>query len=154
VVDGGVEFSGTLAAGMAANLPQPHRHPHRARMGEVKARDFAPLREACQVAVAQLLPRDRALRIDGLDQHCACTTPRLGRDSELAIAELCGPAAQTRETAQPTEDERLHAYPSARTDDRFTASIDASGASCTAAAGVWRQTRAPARNLGRWPSAL
>jgi putative N6-adenine-specific DNA methylase len=130
VVDGGVEFSGTLAAGMAANLHSRIATRIVLRMGEVKARDFAPLRRGlAKLPWPSYLPRDRALRIDVSTSHCRLYhTGALAETVELAIADCVGQLPKREKPPQPTEDDDCTRILLRGQDDRFTASIDASGA--------------------------
>ena len=127
VVDGGVEFSGTLAAGMAANLHSRIATRIVLRMGEVKARDFAPLRRGLAALPWQsYVPRDRALRIDVSTSHCRLYhTGALAETVELAIADCVGKLPE--KPAGPAEDDDCTRILLRGQDDRFTASIDSSG---------------------------
>ncbi|HJX64790.1 MAG TPA: SAM-dependent methyltransferase, partial [Polyangia bacterium] len=130
VVDGGVEFSGTLVAGMAANLHSRIATRIVLRMGEVKARDFAPLRRAlAKLPWASYVPRDRALRIDVSASHCRLYhTGALAETVELAIADCVGKLPKRENPPEPAEDDDCTRVLLRGQDDRFTASIDASGA--------------------------
>jgi putative N6-adenine-specific DNA methylase len=129
-VDGGVEFSGTLAAGMAANLHSRIATRIVLRMGEVKARDFAPLRRGlAKLPWPSYVARDRALRIDVSTSHCRLYhTGALAETVELAIADCVGQLPKREKPPQPTEDDDCTRILLRGQDDRFTASIDASGA--------------------------
>jgi putative N6-adenine-specific DNA methylase len=130
VVDGGVEFSGTLAAGMAANLHSRIATRIVLRMGEVKARDFAPLRRSlAKLRWPSYLPRDRALRIDVSTSHCRLYhTGALAETVELAIADCVGKLPKREKQPEPAEDDDCTRVLLRGQDDRFTASIDSSGA--------------------------
>jgi len=127
-VEGGVEFSGTLTVGMAANLHSRIATRIVLRMGEVKARDFAPLRRSlAKLPWQTYVPRDRALRIDVSTSHCRLYhTGALAETVELAIADCVGklPVRQP----EPAEDDDCTRILLRGRDDRFTASIDSSGA--------------------------
>jgi putative N6-adenine-specific DNA methylase len=146
VVEGGVEFSGSLAAGMAANLHSRIATRILLRMGEVRARDFAPLRRGlAKLPWKSFVAPDRALRVEAATSHCRLYhTGALADTVELAIRDRVGKLphfqprpAQRGEVASRSEagegpDEAPGAEPSTRVllrgqDDRFTASIDSSG---------------------------
>lgn len=129
VVDGGVEFSGTLAAGMAANLHSRIATRIVLRMGEVKARDFAPLRRGLAVLPwPNYVPRDRALRIDVSTSHCRLYhTGALVETVELAIADCVGKLPKREKLPETAEDDDCTRILLRGQDDRFTASIDSSG---------------------------
>jgi putative N6-adenine-specific DNA methylase len=129
-LDGGVEFSGTLAAGMAANLHSRIATRIVLRMGEVKARDFAPLRRGLAKAPwPSYVPRDRALRIDVSTGHCRLYhTGALAETVELAIADCVGKLPKREKPAELAEDDDCTRILLRGQDDRFTASIDSSGA--------------------------
>jgi len=133
VIEGGVEFSGSMSAGMAANLHSRIATRIVLRMGEVKARDFAPLRRSLAKLPWQgFIPRDRALRIDVSTSHCRLYhTGALAEGLELAIRDCVGdlPKREKRLEAHPesSEDEDLTRILLRGQDDRFTASVDASG---------------------------
>jgi putative N6-adenine-specific DNA methylase len=138
VVEGGVEFSGALGAGMAANLHSRIATRVLLRVGEVKARDFAPLRRSlAKFPWATFIPCDRALRIDVSTGHCRLYhTGALAEGLELAIKDCVGdlpkrekrPEAQVQVQVQVNEDEDCTRILLRGQDDRFTASIDSSGA--------------------------
>jgi putative N6-adenine-specific DNA methylase len=129
VVEGGVEFSGTLGAGMAANLHSRIATRIVLRMGDVKARDFAPLRRSlAKFPWQSYIPRDRALRIDVSTNHCRLYhTGALAETVELAIADRVGKLPKREKPAEPSEDEDCTRILLRGLDDRFTASVDASG---------------------------
>ncbi len=104
VVEGGVEFAGTLGAGMAANLHSRIATRIVLRMGEVKARDFAPLRRSlAKFPWQSYIPADRALRIDVSTSHCRLYhTGALAETVELAITDRVGKLPK-REKADGTE---------------------------------------------------
>jgi putative N6-adenine-specific DNA methylase len=130
VVEGGVEFSGVLAAGMDANLHSRIATRIILRMGEVKARDFAPLRRSlAKLPWQNYVPRDRALRIDVSTSHCRLYhTGALAETVELAIADRVGKLPKREKQAEPSEDEDCTRILLRGQDDRFTASVDTSGA--------------------------
>ena len=133
VVEGGVEFSGATSAGMAANLHSRIATRIVLRMGDVKARDFAPLRRSLAKLPWQgFIPRDRALRIDVSTSHCRLYhTGALAEGLELAIRDCVGdlPKREKRAEIRPeaSEDEDLTRILLRGQDDRFTASVDTSG---------------------------
>ncbi|MGB8297452.1 MAG: SAM-dependent methyltransferase [Polyangia bacterium] len=129
VVEGGVEFSGTLTVGMAANLHSRIATRIVLRMGEVKARDFAPLRRGlAKLPWQSYVPRDRALRIDVSTSHCRLYhTGALAETVELAIADCVGKLPKREKPPEPAEDEDCTRILLRGHDDRFTASIDSSG---------------------------
>jgi len=130
VVEGGVEFSGTLAAGMAANLHGRIATRIVLRIGEVKARDFAPLRRGlAKLPWQSYVPRDRALRIDVSTSHCRLYhTGALAETVELAIADCVGKLPKREKPPEPADDQDCTRILLRGQDDRFTASIDSSGA--------------------------
>jgi putative N6-adenine-specific DNA methylase len=136
VVEGGVEFAGAIGAGMAANLHSRIATRVVLRMGAVKARDFAPLRRSlAKLPWQSFVPRDRALRIDVSTSHCRLYhTGALAETVELAIADCVGDLpkrekhAHAQVQAQTSDDEECTRVLLRGQDDRFTASIDASGA--------------------------
>ena len=136
VVEGGVEFSGAISAGMAANLHSRIATRVLLRLGEVKARDFAPLRRSlAKLPWPSFVPRDRALRSDVSTSHCRLYhTGALAETVELAIADCVGDLpkrekhAPAQMQAQTNDDEDCTRILLRGQDDRFTASIDSSGA--------------------------
>ncbi len=130
VVEGGVEFSGALLAGMAANLHSRIATRILLRMGEVKARDFAPLRRnLAQLAWPNYVPQDCALRVDVSTSHCRLYhTGALAETVELAIADSVGKLPKRERLAQAKEDDDCTRILLRGQDDRFTASVDSSGA--------------------------
>jgi putative N6-adenine-specific DNA methylase len=140
VVEGGVEFSGALGAGMAANLHSRIATRVVLRMGEVKARDFAPLRRSLAKLPWQgFVPSDRALRIDVSTGHCRLYhTGALAEGLELAIKDCVGDLpkrekrpeapAEAKVEATVNDDEDCTRILLRGQDDRFTASVDSSGA--------------------------
>ena len=132
IVEGGVEFSGALGAGMAANLHSRIATRVVLRMGEIKARDFAPLRRSlAKLSWSSFVPRDRALRIDVSTSHCRLYhTGALAETLELAVADCVGelPKREKHAQAQTSDDEDCTRILLRGQDDRFTASIDSSGA--------------------------
>jgi putative N6-adenine-specific DNA methylase len=130
VVEGGVEFSGALLAGMAANLHSRIATRILLRVGEVKARDFAPLRRnLAKLAWPNYVPQDRALRVDVSTSHCRLYhTGALAEAVELAIADRVGKLPKRERLAQAKEDDDCTRILLRGQDDRFTASVDSSGA--------------------------
>jgi putative N6-adenine-specific DNA methylase len=129
VVEGGVEFSGTLAAGMAANLHSRLATRIVLRIGEVKARDFAPLRRSlAKLPWPSYVPRDRALRIDVSTSHCRLYhTGALAETVELAIADRVGKLPKRERPPESAEDEDCTRILLRGQNDRFTVSVDSSG---------------------------
>jgi putative N6-adenine-specific DNA methylase len=130
VVEGGVEFKGGLGAGMAANLHSRIATRILLRMGEEKARDFAPLRRSlAKLPWQNYIPRDRALRIDVSTGHCRLYhTGALAETVELAIADNVGKLPKREKQEQAREDDDCTRILLRGQDDRFTASVDSSGA--------------------------
>jgi putative N6-adenine-specific DNA methylase len=129
-VDGGVEFAGPLAAGMAANLHSRIATRIVARLGEVRARDFAPLRRSlAKLPWPSFVPRDRPLRIDVATSHCRLYhTGALAETVALAIADCVGPLPPRPPAAgDELDDAGLTRVLLRGRDDRFLASVDASG---------------------------
>jgi putative N6-adenine-specific DNA methylase len=128
VVEGGVEFAGPVVAGMAANL-----HSHIAtrillRLGEVKARDFAPLRRAlAKLPWSALVPTDRPVRVDVSTSHCRLFhTGALAETVELAVTDCVG-KLPVRDKGAAADDEHATRILLRGQDDVFTASVDSSG---------------------------
>ncbi len=130
VVDGGVELSGSTEAGMAANLHSRIATRILLRLGEVKARDFAPLRRGlARLPWTSFVPRDRALRIDVSTSHCRLYhTGALAETVELAVADCVGVLPKREKQPEAQEDEDSTRILLRGQDDRFTASVDSSGA--------------------------
>jgi len=130
VVEGGVEFSGAISAGMAANLHSRIATRVLLRLGEVKARDFAPLRRSlAKLPWPSFVPRDRALRIDVSTSHCRLYhTGALAETVELAVADRVGDLPKREKHAQADESDDCTRILLRGQDDQFTASIDSSGA--------------------------
>jgi len=103
VVEGGVEFSGAVAAGMVANLASRIATRILVRLGEVKARDFAPLRRGlAKLAWKSFIPRDRALRVEASTSHCRLFhTGALAETVELAVADSVGKLPTREKEATP-----------------------------------------------------
>jgi putative N6-adenine-specific DNA methylase len=129
-VEGGVEFSGALGAGMAANLHSRIATRILARLGEVKARDFAPLRRSlAKLPWQDFVPRDRALRVDVSTNHCRLYhTGALAETVELAVADCVGALPKREKRLEAQEDDECTRILLRGLDDRFTASVDSSGA--------------------------
>jgi len=130
VVEGGVEFSGGLGVGMAANLQSRIATRVVLRMGEVKARDFAPLRRSlAKLPWQSFVPSNRALRIDVSTGHCRLYhTGALAEGMELAIKDCVGDLPKRAKRLEASDDEDCTRILLRGQDDRFTASIDSSGA--------------------------
>jgi putative N6-adenine-specific DNA methylase len=132
VVEGGVEFSGGLGAGMAANLHSRIATRVVLRMGETKARDFAPLRRSlAKLPWLSFVPSDRALRVDVSTGHCRLYhTGALAEGLELAVKDCVGdlPKREKRAEGETNEEEDCTRILLRGQDDRFMASIDSSGA--------------------------
>jgi putative N6-adenine-specific DNA methylase len=134
VVEGGVEFSGGLGAGMAANLHSRIATRVVLRIGETKARDFAPLRRSlAKLPWRSFVPSDRALRIDVSTGHCRLYhTGALAEGLELAIKDCVGDLPKREKRAEApgpgNDDEDCTRILLRGQDDRFMASIDSSGA--------------------------
>ena len=124
VIVGGVEFSGPLAAGMAANLKSRIATRIVVRLGEVKARDFAPLRRGlAKLAWRDFVAQGRALRVEASASHCRLFhTGALADTVELAIADSVG---KLREAG--VDDEGAARILLRGQDDKFMASVDSSG---------------------------
>jgi putative N6-adenine-specific DNA methylase len=129
VVEGGVEFSGQLGAGMQANLCSRIATRILLRMGEVKARDFAPLRRGlAKLPWQNFVPRDRALRIDVSTSHCRLYhTGALAETVELAITDCVGKLPVREKQPEVNDDEDCTRILLRGQDDRFLASVDSSG---------------------------
>jgi putative N6-adenine-specific DNA methylase len=130
-VPGGVEFKGTLAVGMAANLHLRIASRVVVRLGQVKARDFAPLRrQLAALPWARFLPRDRPLRIDVSTSRCRLYhTKALAEALELAVSDRLGalPPRPPRSDDEDEASDKLSRVLLRGEEDRFTVSVDASG---------------------------
>ncbi|HEX7597607.1 MAG TPA: hypothetical protein VF518_05295, partial [Polyangia bacterium] len=130
-VPGGVEFKGTLAVGMAANLHLRIASRVVVRLGQVKARDFAPLRrQLAALPWARFLPRDRPLRIDVSTSRCRLYhTKALAEALELAVSDRLGalPPRPPRSDDEDESSDKLSRVLMRGEEDRFTVSVDASG---------------------------
>jgi putative N6-adenine-specific DNA methylase len=129
-VAGGVEFGGPLAAGMAANLGSRIATRVLVRVGEVRARDFAPLRRSlAKLPWARVVPADRPLRIDVSTSHCRLFhTGALADTLALSVAACVGKLPARAPSAEAdTDDLPTHLLLRGQ-DDRFVASVDSSGA--------------------------
>jgi len=129
---GGVEFCGTLAVGMAANLHLRIASRVVLRLGQVKARDFAPLRrQLAQLPWERFLPRDRPLRVDVSTNRCRLYhTKALAETLELAVRDSLGtlpPRPPGTEDDDDASDELSRVLVRGEA-DHFTVSLDASGA--------------------------
>jgi putative N6-adenine-specific DNA methylase len=130
VVEGGVEFSGTLGAGMAANLHSRIATRVLLRVGEVKARDFAPLRRGLgKLPWRDLIPAGRALRVDVSTSHCRLFhTVALADAVALAVEDCVGKLPPRDKRPGPGDEEDCTRILLRGQDDRFLASVDSSGA--------------------------
>jgi putative N6-adenine-specific DNA methylase len=131
VVDGGVEFGGPIGAGMAANLHSRIATRIVLRMGEMKARDFAPMRRGfSKLPWPDFVPPDRALRIDASTTHCRLYhTGALAETLELAITDRVGKLPKREKLPEGSDEEEDCTRILLRgQDDRFMASVDTSGA--------------------------
>lgn len=130
VVPGGVEFAGPLLTGLAANLHLRIASRVLVRLGEVTARDFGPLRRrAADLDWRRFLPSDRPLRIDASAAHCRLYhTGALAETLTLAIADRVGRLPPRPAPSDEDQDENLSRVLIRGQDDRFTISVDASGA--------------------------
>jgi putative N6-adenine-specific DNA methylase len=129
-VEGGVEFSGPLPAGMTANLWSRIATRILVRIGEVKARDFAPLRRGlAKLPWRGFVPADRALRIDVSTSHCRLYhTSALADTVSLAIEDCVGKLPEREKRIEVSEDGDSTRILLRGQDDRFVASVDSSGA--------------------------
>ncbi len=127
-VEGGVEFSGTAVAGMAANLRSHIATRIVLRLGDVKAREFAPLRRGlAKLPWSELVPRDRAVRIDASTTHCRLYhTGALAETVLLAITDCVGKLPEREKGADTDEGETTRVLLRGQ-DDVFTVSVDSSG---------------------------
>jgi putative N6-adenine-specific DNA methylase len=128
---GGVEFRGTLAVGMAANLHLRIASRVVCRLGQVKARDFSPLRRRlAELPWQRFLPRDRPLRVDVSTTRCRLFhTKALAETLELAVCDRLG-ALPPRPARSADEDDGtldLSRVLVRGDEDLFTVSVDASG---------------------------
>lgn len=129
-VEGGVEFVGGFTAGMAANLYSRIATRIVVRLGEVKARDFAPFRRGLgKLPWASFVPAGRALRIDASVTHCRLFhTGALAEQIELAVADAVGKLpARTKQPDGEADDDCTRILLRGQ-DDRFVVSLDSSGA--------------------------
>ena len=131
-VPGGVEFRGPLAVGMAANLHLRVASRVVVRLGQVKARDFAPLRRRlADLPWERFLPPLRPLRVDVSASRCRLYhTKALGEALELAVADRRGalPLRGPRSDDEEDTTEELSRVLLRGENDHFTVSVDSSGA--------------------------
>jgi len=119
---------------MAANLGSRIATRILVRMGEVKARDFAPLRRSlAKFPWRSFVPVGRALRIDVSTSHCRLYhTGALADTLSLAVEDCVGKLPvrdKSTAAASPiSEDNRTTRILLRGQDDRFVASVDSSGA--------------------------
>jgi putative N6-adenine-specific DNA methylase len=127
-VEGGVELAGPLSVGMAANLWSRIATRVVVRLGEVRAREFAPLRRAlAKLPWARFVPPERPLRVEVTAHHCRLYhTGALAETVALAVEDCVGklPARRDEDEAEGRPLTRILLRGE---DDRFTASADASG---------------------------
>ncbi len=128
---GGVEFRGKLETGMAANLHLRIASRVVLRLGQVKARDFAPLRrKLAELPWRLFLPKDRPLRVDVSTTRCRLYhTKALAETVELAVRDRLGPLPARPEG--PTDDDDVSELSRVLVrgeNDQFTVSLDSSGA--------------------------
>jgi putative N6-adenine-specific DNA methylase len=128
-VDGGVEFSGGLDAGMAANLHSRIATRIVVRLGEVKARDFAPFRRGLEkLPWKSFIPAGRPMRVDVSTTHCRLFhTGALAEQVELAAASAVGKLPKREKKADGEADEDCTRILLRGQDDRFMVSVDSSG---------------------------
>ena len=123
-VDGGVEFAGPLAVGMAANLHSRTATRILLRLGEVEARQFSELRRRLgKLPFEELVPAGRPLRVDAAASRCRLYhTGALAETAALAVADRVGPLP-----AAEKDDEGAARVLLRGREDRFLVSVDASG---------------------------
>ena len=130
-VPGGVEFRGPLAVGMAANLHLRIASRVLVRLGQVKARDFAPLRrQLAKLPWERFLPRDRPLRVDVSTSRCRLYHSKaLAETLELAVRDSLGtlPPRPPRSDDDDQSTDELSRVLLRGEEDHFTVSVDASG---------------------------
>ena len=128
-VEGGVELTGSLAAGMAANLRSRIATRVLVRVGEVRARDFAPLRRGlAKLPWSSFVAIDRPLRIDVSTSHCRLYhTGALAEAVGLAIGDCVGKLPERQKGAEGNDEDVTRILLRGQ-DDRFVASVDSSGA--------------------------
>ncbi len=123
-VAGGVEFSGPLGIGMAANLHLRIATRILVRVGEVRAREFGKLRwMSAKLPWAPFISRDRPVAFTASASRSRLYhTGAIAETMALALADAVGALP----TAAP-EGEGTTRILVRGVDDRFTFSIDASG---------------------------
>jgi len=129
-VEGGVEFAGSLSAGMRANLESRIATRILLRMGQVRARDFAPLRRGlAELPWSAVVPPHRPLRIDVSTSHCRLYhTGALADTLALAVEDCVGKLpAREKATGQEKEEDTTRILLRGQ-NDGFVASVDSSGA--------------------------
>jgi putative N6-adenine-specific DNA methylase len=127
-VEGGVELTGPLAAGMVANLASRIATRVLVRVGEVRARDFAPLRRGlAKLPWPSFVPRGRALRVDVSASHCRLYHTSALADTVALAVEDCVGKLPARAPGDDASDEATRILLRGQ-DDRFLASVDSSGA--------------------------
>ena len=129
-VPGGVEFRGPLGTGMAANLHLRIASRVVLRLGQVKARDFAPLRrKLAELSWRHFLPKDRPLRVDVSTSHCRLYhTKALAETLELAVSDRLGRLPARSDSRQDDDESgELSRVLVRGENDEFTISVDSSG---------------------------
>jgi putative N6-adenine-specific DNA methylase len=129
-VDGGVEFTGPIVAGMRANLESRIATRILLRMGEVRARDFAPLRRGlAKLSWSAVVPPGRPLRVDVSTSHCRLYhTGALADTLALAVEDCVGKLPASEKASEQQGEEDATRILLRGQNDRFAASIDSSGA--------------------------
>jgi putative N6-adenine-specific DNA methylase len=117
---------------LAANLHLRIASRVLVRLGQVKARDFAPLRRRLAELPWQLfIPRDRPLRVDVSTNRCRLFhTKALAETLELAVRDRLGalPARPPRSEGEEEAADEISRVLVRGEEDIFTVSVDASGA--------------------------
>jgi putative N6-adenine-specific DNA methylase len=113
---------------MAANLWSRIATRILLRLGEVKARDFAPLRRGlAKLPWKRFVPNDRALRVEATTSHCRLFhTGALAETVELAIADCVGKLPARRKQPAAEDEQTTRVFLRGR-DDTFMTSVDSSG---------------------------
>ncbi len=124
-VEGGIEFSGTLEAGMRANLWLRTASRVLLRVGRVEARDFARLRRRVSTLPwCELVPDGAALQVKASAKRSRLFhTGAVEETVRFALADSLSRNARTR--ADPPRD--AVTVLARGEDDRWTLSIDSSG---------------------------
>jgi putative N6-adenine-specific DNA methylase len=131
-VDGGVEFDGDLAVGFAANLHLRIATRVLLRVGHAEAREFGKLRHRlAKLPWETLVPADRPLRVTASVSRCRLYhTGGLAETVALALEDRVGrlAAAPKGEEGVEHDDAEVTRVLLRGVEDRFTVSLDASGA--------------------------